>query len=371
MTKKIEQPEKGVEAPPGILLPEIMDDLTRRDFLIGAGLIVLAPGCGSGEQAENGGEDTSANTRTIEHKYGSTEISGIPERVVSVGLTDQDTLLALGVAPVAVRYWFGEEPNAVFPWARDELGDADPQILNMPEINFEGIAALEPDLISGMYSGITEREYELLSEIAPTVAQSGEYPDFGMPWQETTTTIGRALNREDLARKLVAELEERFATTREEHLEFVGSSIAVAYYALGGIEGVSFVASQDPRARFFINLGFEIREELEEVAGGQSDGILSNERMDLLEAAVLVWGGESFTEDNRAKIDKNPLIARLDVMEEGRAVYMPSSDINGALHFSTVLSLPTVLDNLVPMLAAAIDGDPETKVEDAAEETTG
>ncbi|MFI6497775.1 hypothetical protein [Nonomuraea typhae] len=37
---------------------------------------------------------------TIEHKFGSTEIKAPPQRVVSVGLVEQDALLALGVVPV-------------------------------------------------------------------------------------------------------------------------------------------------------------------------------------------------------------------------------------------------------------------------------
>lgn len=55
------------------------------------------------------------------------------------------------------------------------------------ELDIERIAALEPDLISGVYSGITEDEYVRLSEIAPTITQTGGYVDFGMPWQEMTS----------------------------------------------------------------------------------------------------------------------------------------------------------------------------------------
>src|SRR3954452_14301033 len=38
---------------------------------------------------------------TIEHKYGSTEITAEPQRVVLVGLNEQDAMLALGKVPVA------------------------------------------------------------------------------------------------------------------------------------------------------------------------------------------------------------------------------------------------------------------------------
>ena len=58
---------------------------------------------------------------TIAHKYGETVVEEYPERIVVVGLLEQDALLALGVVPVATTEWFGEHPGAVWPWATDEL----------------------------------------------------------------------------------------------------------------------------------------------------------------------------------------------------------------------------------------------------------
>ena len=77
---------------------------------------------------------------TIEHKYGETTIPEQPERVVTVGFADQDALLALGVVPVGIRDWYGEQPFATWPWATDELGDAEPTVLPSTELNFEQIS---------------------------------------------------------------------------------------------------------------------------------------------------------------------------------------------------------------------------------------
>ena len=82
---------------------------------------------------------------TIPHKYGSTTIEEIPQRIAVVGLTEQDALLALGVAPVAVTDWFGGYEYAAWPWAQPLLGDAAPVVLDDTEgIAFEQIAALRP-----------------------------------------------------------------------------------------------------------------------------------------------------------------------------------------------------------------------------------
>ena len=45
---------------------------------------------------------------------------------MSVGFTDQDFILALGVTPVGIRDWYGDQPFGTWPWAQDELGSAEP-----------------------------------------------------------------------------------------------------------------------------------------------------------------------------------------------------------------------------------------------------
>jgi ABC-type Fe3+-hydroxamate transport system substrate-binding protein len=89
MKKEIERPR--------IAFPEI-DDVTRREFLIGAGLIALDPACGrSGEEDAFG----SSETRAIEHALGTTRVPTEPRRVVSLtGSSDMDALLALSFEPV-------------------------------------------------------------------------------------------------------------------------------------------------------------------------------------------------------------------------------------------------------------------------------
>lgn len=112
---------------------------TRREFLIGAGSLLLLAGCGGGAGS---GKETSGASQTIKHRYGSTEISGSPKRVLSLGFQEHDAIFALGVTPIAVRYWYGDKDDVIYPWAEDEAGGADPEILNMPfgELNFEKIA---------------------------------------------------------------------------------------------------------------------------------------------------------------------------------------------------------------------------------------
>ena len=82
---------------------------------------------------------------TVPHQFGDTVVPELPERVVSVGLTEQDTLLQLGVVPVGVTEWYGEQPQATWPWAHDLLEGAEPEVLSQSDgIEFEKVAALSP-----------------------------------------------------------------------------------------------------------------------------------------------------------------------------------------------------------------------------------
>lgn len=75
--------------------------------------------------------------------------------VVSAGLTEQDDLLAVGVVPVAVTDWFGDQPFGAWPWAQPALAGAHPVVLNLADgIAVDQIAALRPDLIVATNAGL-------------------------------------------------------------------------------------------------------------------------------------------------------------------------------------------------------------------------
>ena len=299
---------------------------------------------------------------TIEHQYGSTTITEAPKRVVAIGYTEQDLLLSVGVTPIAARYWYGDETNVIFPWAEDKLeGDA-PIVLNMPygALNLEAILALQPDLISAVTSGVTEDEYKLLSEIAPTIVQSGDYINFGMPWQEATLMVGEAVGKLPEAEAVVAEAEGKFEDVRKANPQFADKTIVVAYYSEGTF---GFYTDQDARGRFFTQLGFTIPQELVDIAGEAFYANISNERFDLLNQDVIAIVNLQFVAGGQETIESDPLFSQLDAVKEGRVVYLDTTSEN-ALGFSSPLSLPYALDAVLPQLQAMFP--PEEQAEATA-----
>jgi iron complex transport system substrate-binding protein len=308
--------------------------------------------CGGTEDEAPGAPAGAGFPVTIEHKFGSTEIPAAPERVVTVGYTEQDVVLALGVKPVGEREFLGGYAYEQRPWAQEALGGSKPAVVGGEEINFERVAAARPDVIIGVNSGMTEGDYDKLSNIAPTVAQSDEFIDFGVPWQEQTLTIGRALGRPDEAQRLVDDVEGRFAQAREEHPEFGEQSLIMAFGTAGDFGAHS---SADYRLQFFEDLGFKSPPKVDELAGDSFYVDFDEEHFRLMDQDVVIMFGD------RDDVTSTPVFGRLDAVGDERVVYLDLEDqFAGALGFSSPLSLPYLLDEAVPKLAAAADGDPST-----------
>jgi iron complex transport system substrate-binding protein len=333
----------------------------RRTALAAAALplAVLLSACGSSAVEQPDASQAAASGSfpvTIEHKYGSTTVESEPTRIVSVGFSDQDTILAFGVAPVGVREWYGEQPYATWPWAQDALGDAQPTVLGNAEIEFEKVAALKPDLIVGLYSGMTEADYATLSKIAPTLAQSDEFADYGQPWQETTRTVGSALGQPERAGELVDEVEQRFAKAREDHPELAGKTAVVAASFEAG--NVNAYGPQDVRGRLLADLGLQLPKPVVDGAKDSFFTSFSNEQLAQLDGDAIVWN--SYDDAAVQRIQALPLRDQLTAVRTGGEVFLDEIE-SGAGSFSSVLSLPALLDSFVPRLAAAVDGDATTK----------
>lgn len=315
-------------------------------------LAACAPG-GPAEDAAAPAPGGGAFPVTVEHALGSTVVPAAPSRVVSLGFTDQDPILALGVVPVAIREFTGTQPSATWPWAREELQGQRPQVLE-GEVDPEALAALRPDLIVAVSAQLTPEEYETYSRIAPVLTRPAGSVAFQVPWQDTTRLVGTALGRSERAEQLVGELERRFEAVRAEHPEFAGRKAVVAAASSAGTGSYFAWTSKDARGRFLTSLGFEVPAEVDRLAGDSFYADISGERLGLLDQAdVVAWLTIPGTAD--AAIEQQPGYPALRVGREGRVLSL--SEAQGvALSFSSVLSLPALLDTLPQDLDTRLGG---------------
>jgi iron complex transport system substrate-binding protein len=258
--------------------------------------------------------------------------------------------------PVATTEWYGKHPGAIFPWAEKALADRPkPEVLSFTDgIQYEKIAVLRPDLILAIYSGLTRKDYDTLSKIAPVVAQPPGQVDWGSSWQDEILTVGKAVGKPKEAEKLRDEAEAKLAAARKAHPEFEGQTAAVAT----PYQGIYVYGPQDARSRLLTDLGFTFPAALKDIGGKEFGGRLSDEKVDLLDVGALLWFADP---KPAAKVRANGVYKRLKVRTEGRDVFLPEKGtLYEATSFISVLSIPLLVDELVPKLAAAADGDPKT-----------
>ena len=265
-----------------------------------------------------------------------------PKRVVSAGLTEQDDLLAVGVIPVAVTNWFGDQPSGVWPWAQPKLGTAKPALLNVDNgIQVDRIAALKPDLIVAVNAGLDSDTYQKLSAIAPTIAQSGA-DAFFEPWKDQARAVAKAVFKADEMDRLIDTVEARFNSIGQANTAFKDRT---AVLLSGSFAGDTVTATVDGwRTDFLTSMGFRTLDTAASIPRAELSASLDG-------ADVLIWTTES--DADQAALLADPAVAALGANRGDRNVFT-GKDLTGAIAFASPLSYPVVAEELPPLLVRAL-----------------
>lgn len=290
---------------------------------------------------------------SIDNAFGTTTIETSPERLVTMGWNAQDVLYALGVTPVGQpKYTYGANPDGVMPWA-EKYYDADKTTLyedpQAGEPSIEALAALAPDAILAPYEGFDKAYYDNLSKIAPTVGYPGKA--WQTTWQDQTTIIGRAVGKPDEAQGLIDGLGNTLSDNASAHPEFAGKTLAVVNLDTAAGEANVYLPT-DPRVQVLTELGFVNAPGVEALAADNAAGTffrsISFENVRDIDADVVV----GFVSGD-ADLAKNPSLGALSAIGRGSAVILSDEQVIAGLSNVNVLSIPWVLDKIVPQLAEA------------------
>lgn len=296
---------------------------------------------------------------TISHKFGTTVIPAKPERVASIDYAGLDNLLAVGVSPVTVRQWRPMDGFAYTagPWAAPLL-TTEPVVLE-GDLDFEAIAATEPDVIIALYSGIDQDAYDKLSLIAPVVAIPAGSSDYGLSWEDRARRVAQAVGEEEKAESQIAAIADKLAAIAAAHPQWATKTAALGSFTDGAPWAYSMY---DVRAKFLYEMGFSQTPAMDELADPTNFWLeLSAEQLEVIDADVMVY----YTMDKQVQaVLDEPNRQFLKASKTGSEVFLGDLTI-AALSRVSLLSIPVALENLVPMLEAAADGDPTTVVPDA------
>ncbi|MGJ8544179.1 MAG: ABC transporter substrate-binding protein [Sulfitobacter sp.] len=293
---------------------------------------------------------------TVPHAFGETVIEAAPQRVAAVGWANHEVPLALGIVPVgfARANWGDDDGDGLLPWVTariEELGAQVPPLFDEGDsIDFEAVAATNPDVILAAYSGITRADYETLSRIAPVVA----YPQaaWTTTWREMIRQNALGLGMAAEGEALIGDLEARIAAAAAKYPQLQGKTgMFVTHLDIRDLSTIGFYAAADQRVQFLEDLGMATPKAVQQVSeAGRYSGRVSAERVDLFDDVdvVVTYGDAARLEE----LTKNPLVARFPAVARNSVVLL-ANDPMGTAANPTPLSIDYVLEDYLAQLAQA------------------
>ncbi|MFF0224018.1 iron-siderophore ABC transporter substrate-binding protein [Streptomyces sp. NPDC004629] len=340
-----------------------------RALALAAALLFGLTACGGASDDKDGGDAATAGADgssqfpvTIKHALGTTVIPAKPQRVATVNWANDEVPLALGVVPVGMaKANFGDDDgDGVLPWTEarlKELGAKTPVLFDETDgIDFEAVADTKPDVILASYSGLTEQDYETLSEIAPVVA----YPEaaWATPWRDIIRFNSKAIGLADEGDELIGDLEGQISETVAKYPQLKGkSAMFMTHVSSKDVSQVGFYTTHDTRTQFFTDLGLEIPASVAGPSKSTKKFVLtkSAEHIDDFNDVDIITGYGDDKGELLKALKSDPLTSKLSAVKRDSLYLLPGSTPKATAANPTPLSIPYVLDDYAAALAEAAD----------------
>ena len=337
--------------------------MRRTSRLVALSISALLAGglaaCSSSSVAEEVGSSADFDPITIEHALGTTTIESKPERVAAVQWANHEVPLALGVVPVgmAAANFGDDDGDGLLPWVSErleELGADVPVLFDETDgIDFEAVADTNPDVILAGYSGLTQEDYDTLSEIAPVVA----YPEapWATPWREMIEINAAGMGMATDGEELVASLEQDIADAVGEYPQLEGkATMFLTHVDTTDLSEVSYYTPFDTRSAFFEDLGLSTPGSVTAASDDpeQFSGTVSAEQVDQFEDVdiIVTYGDQALVD----ALNADPLLSQIPAVRNGALVLLPDTPLGTAAN-PTPLAINYVLADYLSMLAEAAD----------------
>ncbi|MFF8418500.1 iron-siderophore ABC transporter substrate-binding protein [Streptomyces sp. NPDC087769] len=325
-----------------------------------AALVLALGGCSSSDDGKEtsgaSGKSSGAFPVSIKSALGTAEIKEQPERVVTLGQGSAETAIALGHTPVGMeKYEWGSDKTGYLPWIHDAVkksGDKLPtQFTGGEDIDFEAITELEPDVILAPWSGITQKDYDILKDIAPTVA----YPDlpWSTDWDQQIDIVAKALGQPDEAKTLTSKIEKQLSDAAATRPEYKKHTFSYIYNTGPGTLGV--FKPNEQRVKMVSSLGLKVDPVVNtfKETKGTDSALIGLENAEKLKDSDLLF---TFYMDDKSRkeIEAQPLYAAMPAVKSGAVVAGKDNSFVTASSIINPLTVPWVIDRYLPLIDKAV-----------------
>ncbi|WDH98658.1 iron-siderophore ABC transporter substrate-binding protein [Paenibacillus urinalis] len=293
---------------------------------------------------------------TIKHAFGETTIESKPERVATIQWGNHDVALALGVVPVgfsAANYGV-QDDSGLLPWTKeklDELGVTDPNVYHDTDgLDFEAISDSAPDVILATYSGITQEDYDTLSQIAPVIPY--QETAWVTTWQDQVLYNAMGMGMQAEGEKLIEDTENLIKEKSSAYADIQGKTAAFVYITPTDLSLLSVYAPGDPRGDFLMELGMTFPEGLASLVSEDSFYLqLSAENADALKDTdiIVTYGDENLL----SALQADPLLGKVPAIERGSVVVIGDNTPLAAAGNPNPLSIASTIDEYLELIDAS------------------
>ncbi len=285
---------------------------------------------------------------TIATAFGDVTIEKQPARIVTLGWSDAEVALALGVQPVGDADWIPFGGDGQGPWNQGRY-TTPPEKVGTLELDMEKIAALEPDLILDTRASGERARYDQIAALGvPVVDIPAGGESYKTTWEQQLDMVGKALGKSAEAAKLKSDLEAQFVAVAAANPQFKGKTVAAGSKTS---RGWGAYVGGSGRVDFLAKLGFTPSPQIEALKGDTFSIQISDEKLNTLDADLTTVTMIGVSADE-VKADK--LLQAVPSVKAGRVVYLDNKDISSAFASNSVLGYKYALETVPPLLASAL-----------------
>ncbi|MEU2451042.1 iron-siderophore ABC transporter substrate-binding protein [Streptomyces sp. NPDC012765] len=345
-------------------MPSVLTPLRRRGLAAAAAAVslgLLVAGCGSGEKKDEATgsaapAEAGAFPVTIKSALGEAVIKAKPKRVVTLGQGSAETAIALGDIPVGIEsYAWGSDKSGYLPWIHEAVtkagGTLPKQFNGGEELDIEAITELEPDVILAPWSGITQKQYDILKDIAPTVA----YPDkaWSTDWDQQIELVAKALGQPEKAKDLTSKIDKQLTDAAATRPNYKNVSFSYIYTSGPGTLGV--FKPEEQRVKMLSKLGLKVDPVVDtfKETEGTDSALIGLENANKLSGSDIAFTFYT-DEKTRTETEAQPLYAAIPAVGKGALVYSADQPFVTASSMLNPLTVPYSIERYLPMIDAAV-----------------
>ncbi|AFY58535.1 ABC-type Fe3+-hydroxamate transport system, periplasmic component [Rivularia sp. PCC 7116] len=307
-------------------------------FLLTSITFVIITGCNNYSSQKNqifNSNSATSECKSIQHDLGETCIPLNPKRIIALDEKMMEILIALDLKPIAA-------PKPSLAGSKIKiLGEQAEGIVSLGKVvepNLEKIVKLKPDLMLG-FSFSTEQNYQLFSNIAPTVAI--EYSHNA--WKDALLQVAEITGKQKQAQQLLDKYQQRIEVLRK-NLNNKNNQKTVTISRFYNGETPEFRNKLSFPVSVISEVGLSIPEKQTQITNtsGNSYVSVSLERIDLLDADVLFAALDPKAEESFKRYQNSPLWKELNAAKNNQVYTVDSS----YWIFGNILSANAILDDL-------------------------